>query len=147
MSGGITIKAQSVTLDFKASDGETYQLNFIDTPGHVDFSYEVSRSLAACEGALLVVDAGQGVEAQTLANCYTAMEMDLEVVPVLNKIDLPAADPERVAEEIEDIVGIDATGRGTLLRQNGCWRDWMFWNVWFATSRRRKATRTVRYRR
>ena len=106
---GITIKAQSVTLDFKASDGETYQLNFIDTPGHVDFSYEVSRSLAACEGALLVVDAGQGVEAQTLANCYTAMEMDLEVVPVLNKIDLPAADPERVAEEIEDIVGIDAT--------------------------------------
>ncbi|WP_258961386.1 GTP-binding protein, partial [Klebsiella pneumoniae] len=88
---------------------ETYQLNFIDTPGHVDFSYEVSRSLAACEGALLVVDAGQGVEAQTLANCYTAMEMDLEVVPVLNKIDLPAADPERVAEEIEDIVGIDAT--------------------------------------
>ncbi|PPK19334.1 elongation factor 4, partial [Klebsiella pneumoniae] len=81
----------------------------IDTPGHVDFSYEVSRSLAACEGALLVVDAGQGVEAQTLANCYTAMEMDLEVVPVLNKIDLPAADPERVAEEIEDIVGIDAT--------------------------------------
>lgn len=106
---GITIKAQSVTLDYKASDGETYQLNFIDTPGHVDFSYEVSRSLAACEGALLVVDAGQGVEAQTLANCYTAMEMDLEVVPVLNKIDLPAADPERVAEEIEDIVGIDAT--------------------------------------
>ncbi|MFH4113622.1 GTP-binding protein, partial [Acinetobacter baumannii] len=82
--------------------------NFIDTPGHVDFSYEVSRSLAACEGALLVVDAGQGVEAQTLANCYTAMEMDLEVVPVLNKIDLPAADPERVADEIEDIVGIDA---------------------------------------
>ncbi|EAS43441.1 elongation factor 4 [Photobacterium profundum] len=105
---GITIKAQSVTLDYTAKDGETYQLNFIDTPGHVDFSYEVSRSLAACEGALLVVDAGQGVEAQTLANCYTAMEMDLEVVPILNKIDLPAADPERVAEEIEDIVGIDA---------------------------------------
>ncbi|MGF1722125.1 translation elongation factor 4 [Vibrio kyushuensis] len=105
---GITIKAQSVTLDYKAKDGETYQLNFIDTPGHVDFSYEVSRSLAACEGALLVVDAGQGVEAQTLANCYTAIEMDLEVVPILNKIDLPAADPERVAEEIEEIVGIDA---------------------------------------
>jgi GTP-binding protein LepA len=105
---GITIKAQSVTLDYKAKDGETYQLNFIDTPGHVDFSYEVSRSLAACEGALLVVDAGQGVEAQTLANCYTAMEMDLDVVPVLNKIDLPQADPERVAAEIEDIVGIDA---------------------------------------
>ncbi|MDU5748270.1 MAG: translation elongation factor 4 [Haemophilus parainfluenzae] len=105
---GITIKAQSVTLNYQAKDGETYQLNFIDTPGHVDFSYEVSRSLAACEGALLVVDAGQGVEAQTLANCYTAIEMDLEVVPILNKIDLPAADPERVAEEIEDIVGIDA---------------------------------------
>ncbi|WP_428773035.1 translation elongation factor 4 [Vibrio sp.] len=105
---GITIKAQSVTLDYHAKDGQTYQLNFIDTPGHVDFSYEVSRSLAACEGALLVVDAGQGVEAQTLANCYTAIEMDLEVVPILNKIDLPAAEPERVAEEIEDIVGIDA---------------------------------------
>ncbi len=105
---GITIKAQSVTLNYTAKDGETYQLNFIDTPGHVDFSYEVSRSLAACEGALLVVDAGQGVEAQTLANCYTAIGMNLEVVPVLNKIDLPAAEPERVAEEIEDIVGIDA---------------------------------------
>ncbi|MBM7072617.1 elongation factor 4 [Shewanella sp. OPT22] len=105
---GITIKAQSVTLNYKAHDGETYQLNFIDTPGHVDFSYEVSRSLAACEGALLVVDAGQGVEAQTLANCYTALEMELDVVPILNKIDLPQAEPERVAEEIEDIVGIEA---------------------------------------
>lgn len=105
---GITIKAQSVTLNYQAKNGETYQLNFIDTPGHVDFSYEVSRSLAACEGALLVVDAGQGVEAQTLANCYTAIDMELEVVPILNKIDLPQADPDRVAEEIEDIVGIDA---------------------------------------
>jgi GTP-binding protein LepA len=105
---GITIKAQSVTLDYTAKDGETYQLNFIDTPGHVDFTYEVSRSLAACEGALLVVDAGQGVEAQTLANCYTAMDMNMEVVPILNKIDLPQAEPDRVAEEIEDIVGIDA---------------------------------------
>lgn len=106
---GITIKAQSVTLDYKAKDGETYQLNFIDTPGHVDFSYEVSRSLAACEGALLVVDAAQGVEAQSVANCYTAIEQGLEVVPVLNKIDLPAAEPERVSEEIEEIIGIEAT--------------------------------------
>ncbi|MCH1918425.1 translation elongation factor 4 [Shewanella sp. A3A] len=105
---GITIKAQSVTLDYKAKNGEIYQLNFIDTPGHVDFSYEVSRSLAACEGALLVVDAGQGVEAQTLANCYTALDMNMDVVPVLNKIDLPQAEPERVIEEIEDIVGIEA---------------------------------------
>ena len=104
---GITIKAQSVTLNYKAKDGETYELNFIDTPGHVDFAYEVSRSLAACEGALLVVDAGQGVEAQTLANCYQAIDLDLEVVPVLNKIDLPAADPDRVAAEIEDIGVID----------------------------------------
>ena len=106
---GITIKAQSVSLDYQARDGETYQLNFIDTPGHVDFSYEVSRSLAACEGALLVVDASQGVEAQSVANCYTAIDMDLEVIPVLNKIDLPAADPDRVKQEIEDIIGLDAS--------------------------------------
>lgn len=106
---GITIKAQSVTLNYKASDGEVYQLNFIDTPGHVDFSYEVSRSLAACEGALLVVDASQGVEAQSVANCYTAIDQGLEVMPVLNKIDLPASDPDRVAKEIEDIIGVDAT--------------------------------------
>jgi len=105
---GITIKAQSVTLDYKAESGEIYQLNFIDTPGHVDFSYEVSRSLAACEGALLVVDAAQGVEAQSVANCYTAIEQGLEVVPVLNKIDLPSAEPERVIAEIEDVIGIDA---------------------------------------
>jgi GTP-binding protein LepA len=106
---GITIKAQSVSLNYTAQDGETYLLNFIDTPGHVDFSYEVSRSLAACEGALLVVDASQGVEAQSVANCHTAVDQGLEVIPVLNKIDLPAADPDRVAAEIEDIIGIDAT--------------------------------------
>ena len=105
---GITIKAQSVTLDYVAADGKHYQLNFIDTPGHVDFSYEVSRSLAACEGALLVVDAAQGVEAQSVANCYTAIEQGLEVLPVLNKIDLPSADPERVVTEIEEIIGIEA---------------------------------------
>ncbi|GED42199.1 elongation factor 4 [Cobetia marina] len=106
---GITIKAQSVTLDYHADDGNTYQLNFIDTPGHVDFSYEVSRSLYACEGALLVVDAGQGVEAQSVANCYTAIEQGLEVLPVLNKMDLPQADPEKVSQEIEEIIGLDAT--------------------------------------
>lgn len=106
---GITIKAQSVSLFYDARDGERYQLNFIDTPGHVDFSYEVSRSLYACEGALLVVDASQGVEAQSVANCYTAIDQGLEVVPVLNKIDLPAAEPDRVAAEIEDVIGIEAT--------------------------------------
>ncbi len=104
---GITIKSQSVSLNYQAPDGETYLLNFIDTPGHVDFSYEVSRSLAACEGALLVVDAAQGVEAQSVANCFTAIEQDLEVVPVLNKIDLPSAVPERVSQEIEEIIGLD----------------------------------------
>jgi len=106
---GITIKAQSVSLAYKARDGGVYQLNFIDTPGHVDFAYEVSRSLAACEGALLVVDAAQGVEAQSVANCYTAIDQGLEVLPVLNKIDLPSAEPDRVVHEIEDIIGLDAT--------------------------------------
>jgi GTP-binding protein LepA len=106
---GITIKAQSVTLYYDARDGQRYQLNMIDTPGHVDFSYEVSRSLAACDGALLVVDASQGVEAQSVANCYTAIEQGLEVLPVINKIDLPSADPDRVSKEIEEIIGIDAT--------------------------------------
>ncbi len=105
---GITIKAQSVALDYRARDGQTYRLNMIDTPGHVDFSYEVSRSLTACEGALLVVDASQGVQAQTVANCYTASELNLEILPVLNKIDLPSADPQRAIQEIEDIIGIHA---------------------------------------
>ena len=106
---GITIKAQTAALSYKARDGQIYNLNLIDTPGHVDFSYEVSRSLSACEGALLVVDASQGVEAQTVANCYTAIELNVEVVPVLNKIDLPSADPENAIAEIEEVIGIDAT--------------------------------------
>jgi GTP-binding protein LepA len=106
---GITIKAQTAALSYKARDGQVYNLNLIDTPGHVDFSYEVSRSLSACEGALLVVDASQGVEAQTVANCYTALDLGVEVVPVLNKMDLPQADPERAKEEVEDVIGIDAS--------------------------------------
>lgn len=116
---GITIKAQSVSLDYKAADGQVYQLNFIDTPGHVDFSYEVSRSLAACEGALLVVDAAQGVEAQTVANCYTAIEQGLEVIPVLNKVDLDQAEPERVIHEIEEIIGIEATDAKRISAKSG----------------------------
>ena len=116
---GITIKAQSVSLPYKARDGKTYQLNFIDTPGHVDFSYEVSRSLAACEGALLVVDAAQGVEAQSVANCYTAVEQGLEVIPVLNKIDLPTADIEKVKGEIEAVIGIDATDAVSISAKTG----------------------------
>jgi len=106
---GITIKAQTVRLDYTAKDGETYQLNLMDTPGHVDFAYEVSRSLAACEGALLVVDAAQGVEAQTLANVYQSIEHDHEIVSIINKVDLPAAEPERVQQEIEEVIGLDAS--------------------------------------
>jgi len=116
---GITIKAQTAALHYKAKDGKIYNLNLIDTPGHVDFSYEVSRSLSACEGALLVVDASQGVEAQTVANCYTAIELGVEVVPVLNKIDLPQADPERAIQEIEDVIGIDATNALTCSAKTG----------------------------
>ena len=116
---GITIKAQSVSLNYPAADGQVYQLNIIDTPGHVDFSYEVSRSLAACEGALLVVDAAQGVEAQSVANCYTAVEQGLEVLPVLNKIDLPQAEPERVCQEIEEIIGIDASAAISVSAKTG----------------------------
>ena len=116
---GITIKAQSVTLYYNAHDGQRYQLNMIDTPGHVDFSYEVSRSLAACDGALLVVDASQGVEAQSVANCYTAIEQGLEVLPVINKIDLPSADAERVTHEIEEIIGIQATDAARVSAKTG----------------------------
>ena len=116
---GITIKAQAVTLKYKAQDGNTYELNFIDTPGHVDFSYEVSRSLFACEGALLVVDATQGVEAQTLANCYQAIDLNLEVIPVLNKIDLPSSDPQKVINEIEDLIGIEAQDACTCSAKTG----------------------------
>jgi GTP-binding protein LepA len=116
---GITIKAQTVALDYQAKDGQAYRLNLIDTPGHVDFSYEVSRSLTACEGALLVVDASQGVQAQTVANCYTASELNLVILPVLNKIDLPQADPDRVIKEIEDIIGIDATHALTCSAKTG----------------------------
>ena len=124
---GITIKAQSVTLHYEAQDGKRYQLNLIDTPGHVDFTYEVSRSLAACEGALLVVDAGQGVEAQSVATCYTAIEQGLEVLPVLNKMDLPQAEPDRVRVEIEEIIGLDATEAVCASAKTG-WVFRIYWN-------------------
>src|ERR1700752_4362173 len=116
---GITIKAQTVRLSYKAKDGQTYQLNLMDTPGHVDFAYEVSRSLAACEGSLLVVDASQGVEAQTLANVYQAIEANHEIVPVLNKIDLPAAEPDRIRHQIEEVIGIDASSAVLISAKTG----------------------------
>lgn len=115
---GITIKLQSVRLDYKADDGEDYVLNLIDTPGHVDFTYEVSRSLAACEGAILVVDAAQGIEAQTWLMCIWQLENDLEIIPVINKIDLPSAEPERVCQELEDVSVLDGSGGDSLLGRN-----------------------------
>jgi len=143
---GITIKAHSVTLYYTAKDGIKYQLNFIDTPGHVDFTYEVSRSLAACEGALLVVDAGQGVEAQSVANCYTAIEQGLEVMPVLNKIDLPQADPDRVKEEIEKSSALTPPTPSSAAPRPA-WASTKCSSAWSRPSPRLPATSKIRCRR
>lgn len=143
---GITIKAHSVTLYYTAKDGIKYQLNFIDTPGHVDFTYEVSRSLAACEGALLVVDAGQGVEAQSVANCYTAIEQGLEVMPVLNKIDLPQADPDRVKEEIEKSSALTPPTPSSAAPRPA-WASTKCSNAWSRPFPRQPATTKIRCKR
>jgi GTP-binding protein LepA len=143
---GITIKAQTAALSYRARDGQVYNLNLIDTPGHVDFSYEVSRSLAACEGGLLVVDASQGVEAQTVANCYTALEQGVEVVPVLNKMDLPQANPDGAKQEIEDVIGIDASD-AIPVRPRPAWASRTSSKPSSPAFRRPRATRMRRSRR
>ena len=144
---GITIKAQTVRLTYPAKDGQTYMLNLMDTPGHVDFAYEVSRRLAACEGSLLVVDASQGVEAQTLANVYQALDAHHEIVPVLNKIDLPAAEPERVRQQIEDVIGLDASDAVHDLAPRPASTSKACWRRWSPGCRRRPATPRRRSRR